>query len=329
MVSAAVALVLDAVRAAVIVLATMLLLGLFVAPVVALVLAPFVLTSQEKGGQPPCEEAKGPPLSSRTPVGEEITLTPIAGDRPVVVSFREHRQPRRSRIVLDASNRLVGLHKRVSAVVRGDFIRSDDGERFPREQITSRAVVSSNGRHVTVRLCLDPLRGRPVEPGEYQGSVLIEGPGVQAASLIVDVRLRETRWWMVFLWSILAAVAGVVVKLFVDVVKLMTPVPAAGPPAAGAGGAGAVVAAVPEAEPTVLQKWRMLVRHAVDPATVLSILVGVVGSFGAYFLLYLASDTFGASSDDWLKLTIYCFGATVSGMTLTDLGKRVPARFTA
>lgn len=297
-------------------------------PVAALGAAVFLgieLTQQEKGGQPPCDPPKTEAgrkraklaSPSRGPVAakEQIRLTPVAGGEPLRVAFREHREPRRARVVFDASAPLRDDLKKLTVVPRGDFVRAD-GERFPLDQITARSIVSTNGLHVTVRLCLDPRGGRNVEPGTYNGTVLIEGrPRIQPASFSAEVTLRDSRTPFVFLWALVAAIAGVVVKLFVDVVKLFTPPPPAN-------GETTTTTTAPPVK--VRDEWLRLLREAARPANWLSILFGLVAGIAAYFLLYLDDEDFG-SSKDFFKLAVYCFGATVSGMTVADLGKHLPA----
>jgi hypothetical protein len=284
------------------------------------------LTQQEKGGQPPCDPPKLVQGRERTKLAtparrsdqaiEPIRLTPVAGGEPILIAFREHREPRRARVVFDASAPLKDDLKQLTAHARGDFVRHD-GERFPVEQISARPIVTTNGLHVTVRLCMEPRGGRNVEPGTYKGTVLVEGrPRVQPASFSVEVSLRDPRTGFVFLWALIAAIAGVVVKLFVDVVRLFTPVPDP------EGDDEAAAKANPAA--SVTTQWWTLLKEAVRPANLLSVLFGLVAGVAAYFLLYLDDDDFG-SSKDFFKLAVYCFGATVSGMTVADLGKRLPA----
>ena len=296
------------------------------------------LTAQEKGGQPPCADvqpaqgrkrarvAAAPP--GQQPAKEPIRLSPVAGGDPVKIAFREHREPRRARILFDASAPLRDDLKKLVAVPRGDFVRAD-GERFPLEQIVTRATVSTNGLHVTARLCLEPRGGRNVEPGTYKGTVLVEGrPRIQPASFSVEVSLRDPRTGFVFLWALFAAFAGVIVKLVVDVVKLLTPPPdddgTAPAPAVAPAPVPAPNPGSPQRRPKLREEWGRLLNEALRLGNLLAILFGLVAGIAAYFLLYLDDDDFGSSAD-FFKLAVYCFGATVSGMTVADLGKRLPA----
>jgi hypothetical protein len=228
------------------------------------------------------------------------------------LAFLEHRYPEVLSVQIDADRAATARERStIGASLIGDLQRADHAARFPRSQSLVRKSWSPGKRHLLVGVCLDPKQKTLVDPGSYTGVLRVEGPLVSDVNVPIAVTLRDDRWWLVIAWAVAGALAGVLVKLVTDTIKLQTPPVGTKPDQV-----------VQISSPGSLELLR---SNASQLAFVLSVAVGLVVAIGAFFTIYLNNESFGTSSNDWFKLTASCFGATVSGMTITDLGKRVPA----
>lgn len=266
------------------------------------------------GGMTACGSGK-PPAQTAAPSAPAAPVAPITLSRaatgPATIAFLQRRAADTLDVPLDASDAVPADERaQVDARLVTALVRPDNASRFPLSQTHVTQEWSPNGRHLVLHVCLDPNQRVDVQPGRYDGTVRVEGGRVQQFDVPVEATLREEHWWVVVLWAVAAALAGAYVKLLTDVAKLQAPPP----------GTTATVAQ----GTTPPNLWQALVLQGTELPFLLTVVVGLAAAFGAFFVLYLNNDTFGTSSNDWFKLVVWCFGATVSGMTVADLGKHVP-----
>lgn len=182
------------------------------------------------------------------------------------------------------------------AVVRGDILREDRASTLPKRDQVTLTPVGVAGL-LTMQVCVDP--GRPVEaePGTYQGSILIIGPGVEAATVPLVVTLSENDWWKPVLAALLGALAGIGVKSLRDILR---------------GG---------ERAHSNLKSYLQSLQFLVQFATGL-VFAGIV-----FWRTYLESTNFGGGGwRDYGGLIAASFAAVLTGSIFGDLGVGVTRR---
>jgi hypothetical protein len=98
--------------------------------------------------------------------------------------------------------------------ITSDFVRSD-GQILPAAQVTSRAVVTQDGRSVIVRVSVAPRYLQVSGFGEYSGTVSLDDPRASGGSVPVRIYIEYPYLNRVLLCGLLAAAFGLFWALIV------------------------------------------------------------------------------------------------------------------
>jgi hypothetical protein len=209
--------------------------------------------------------------------------------------------------------------RHVVAGVEGDLVRTDKGAIFSEDQMKVATHVSPDGQLVTVRVCFNREFPYRVDPGQYEGTFLVRGPGLRPTTIPVIASVRYPNGWLVHIVAFATVLLALFAKALSDVAKLRPEL---------AGGSQALSPA--EERRTRKKQARVALRqelrdYAKEPLFIVSAIVGLGIAWYAVFTIYLSSSTFGTPGD-WIKLVTFCFGSVVGGMTATDFAAALGQR---
>ena len=201
-------------------------------------------------------------------------------------AFGSERELENRTIVLPAKPKL-SADAPLIAEAAGDLEMEGGGDSFPLEGIGVTAKVTELGA-VQLKICLDPEQPEEVGRGRYVGAIQVGGPGIETATVSLEVTLRES-----ILLALVLAVVGMLVglwaKMYTDLGK------------------------DPEASISLDWMGKYVKRAAFGTA----VLLGILGVALSLVQLYGDNPTWG-SARDMFAIFIAGVGLQVTGSTLVD-----------
>jgi hypothetical protein len=231
------------------------------------------------------------PATVGSDISSPIKLEVSPESDPLEIDFGGSRSIDDDHVIsLKALSPLTGPARKLNARVRGNIRRVDKHKVFPtkQHQITLTPHVVSP-REVEVDVCVDPEHPKRVEPGRYEGTVVVEADGVETTPVRIQITLRDSRSVLMLLLALAGATAGLIIKAAQDLVAT--------------------------------KKKRRVNRTTFHEVVSwgLRIVSAIAAGAIAWWLYYTRNDTFGASGTDLVKMIGFGFGAAASGITITDL----------
>jgi hypothetical protein len=233
--------------------------------------------------------------SAGTPEQSDVQQVPLGSEgkseltvKTKQYAFGEGRDPLQRTIVLSAKPKLKA-GATVIAEVAGD-LETEEGGAFPVEGVTTAATVNKLG-NVRLSLCLDPSEPEEVGRGRYVGAVQVGGPGIETASVPLEVTLRKSICLALVL-ALIGMLFGLAVKMLADLSK----------------------------DPKAKIKGRWIKAYMARGGFWSAVLLGFAGVGLSLWQLYDLNPIWGAPED---LFKIWAAGAAlqVSGTTLVDFFK--------
>jgi hypothetical protein len=187
------------------------LLGLIV---IVFIWAEMFALSSTSTGLPACSPStSGHDSGTQPSEAPLVELAPQSGSDRLLAPFSSERGAATRTLSFVPSRPLTTSAEQLEITVDTDLVRTDGRATFPSSQITFQPTITSNPDRVRVAVCLDP---KGVPQGEYNGTVLVSGPGVKPAPIVVTATLAHTNKRIAFAVAILGAVVGFSVKVYTD-----------------------------------------------------------------------------------------------------------------
>jgi hypothetical protein len=148
---------------------------------------------------------------------------------------------------------------------------------------------------VDVCLEIDPHVVAGIGPGEYTGSVGVTGKDLYVGSTIPVIVTFRASHWLAAGFAFAGVMFGILVKVLTD------------------------LAAARRSGDTTPSAWEYV--RTVEFAV--TVILGAIGGWFAYTMLYDADRIWGDSAADWVKLFGTCFGFQLAGIGGIDLARRL------
>jgi hypothetical protein len=106
----------------------------------------------------------------------------------------------------------------ISVALSGSLRRLDKSSTIAQTSFVGAAIIGSDGKHVSILICLDPAT---TDPGEYRGAIQVyAATGVDPLAIPVDVTFQPENPVGYFVKGAVIVVLGMIVKVLGDLEKL-------------------------------------------------------------------------------------------------------------
>jgi hypothetical protein len=174
--------------------------------------------------------------------------------------------------------------------------RIDEGAGLTLSAAVTRAAIPQNPAAVRVCIAIDPRRVTNLQPGRYQGKIVLSADNYRDERIPVVVTFRASQKRAIVLAFIGVAI-GLVVRCLAEL---------------GSGQRSA--------NPGANHALRAYVVHWGFP---LAIILGIITGYLGYVEIYEANPTWGINGQDTLKLFGTCFGFQMGSIGGSDIVKRL------
>lgn len=196
------------------------------------------------------------------------------------------RGPAHRTIVLEAKPRLPPGATLIAEPVE-DFEAEGGGTSFPLEGVVVTPAVTSFGA-VQLKICIDPQHPEAVGRGRYVGAIQVGGPGIETATVPVELTLRTPIWLAIGL-ALGGLLFGLALKMAADLNK----------------------------DPNAQIDRTWMAKYVKRGAFVTAVLLGFAGVGLNLWQLYDANPIWGSSAD-FFKIFAAGVALQVTGSTAID-----------
>ena len=161
--------------------------------------------------------------------GRPVVFTPFKDSEILEYDFLRSRMPVENVMSFSLAAPSPVIANEIQVAFIGNLVRADHQAvfpiaKYPPSQAYIVPWIRPDGRVVEFHVCIDPLQPSEPPPGSYSGTIAwstraistADQPLVASGQAPVTIRLQYRQQHWVWIWGLLAIMAGVAIKLFND-----------------------------------------------------------------------------------------------------------------
>jgi hypothetical protein len=211
---------------------------------------------QKLASLPSSPEYKFKPTPQKVPASTSpLRLVAVKGSETLEARFSYRAKTMRTQVLAFATGTVLPTpDDQFRAQVESSLQRSDNEPGFPESQIAMAVATDPNDGYVKINVCLDPQQPIYVQPGRYEGRIVVSAAGVEQEAIPITVMIQDPRWFLAVLWAVFGVILGLAVKMLSDLQNTST----------------SGTTSVPQS------LWGQVVDYSKKPRFVVSVLLGMI-----------------------------------------------------